>query len=225
MASRQEEKERRRREREEAERKAQGAGASRKRLGYVLGAVLAIAVVVIVILAVSAGGDDGGDGGTVPTANISNLAEAARAADCDLKENLKEEGRGHVTDKVTYKTNPPTSGSHDPVAAQDGIYAPANPPDLEQSVHALEHGRINFQYREGTAQANIDQLDDLLNQEVKGSEGYHSLLFQNQTKMDAAVAATSWRNSITCPGFTPETFDALKAFRLAHIDKAPEFIP
>ena len=229
MASRQEEKERRRREREEAERKAQkGLGGNRKRLGYVLGGVLAAAVAVIVILAVSAGGDGGGGGGdggaSAPNNGITNLAEAARAADCEVKENLPDPGSTHVSETVKYATNPPTSGDHDPQAAQDGIYASGNPPDLEQSVHALEHGRINFQYREGTPQPRIDQLEGLVSEQVKGSEGYHSLLFQNAT-MSHAVAATAWRASITCAEITDQTFDALRAFRLQRIDKAPEFVP
>ena len=227
MASRQEEKERRRREREEAERKAQkGVGGNRRRLGMVLGGVLAVAVAAIVVLAISAGDGASDDpASNAPNNGITNLAEAARAADCEIKENLKEEGRGHVTTTVKYQTNPPTSGAHDPAAAQDGVYAPGNPPDIEQSVHALEHGRVAFQYRAGTPQLRIDQLEGLLNEEVKGSEGYHSLLFQNPTSMPHAVAATAWRASITCAQINDQTFDALRAFRLQRVDKAPEFIP
>jgi hypothetical protein len=225
MASRQEEKERRRREREEAERKVQRSGAGRKRMAYVLSAVLAVAIVAIVILAVAAGGDDNDAGGSnAPNLGVTNLTEAAKAAGCELKEH-REEGRGHTSDPVQYKTNPPNSGAHDPVASEDGIYEPGNPPDLEQSVHALEHGRINFQYRPGTEQLRIDQLEGLVSEEVKGSGGYHSLLFANQTRMPYAIAATAWKQSITCSRITDETFDALRAFRLAHIDKGPEFIP
>jgi hypothetical protein len=225
MASRQEEKEQRRREREEAERKVQRSGAGRKRMAYVLAATLAIAIVAIVVLAVAAGGDDNDAGGSnAPNNGVTNLAQAARAADCEIKEH-REEGRGHTSEAVKYKTNPPTSGAHDPVASQDGIYEPSNPPDLEQSVHALEHGRINFQYRPGTPQLRIDQLEALVSEEVKGSEGYHSLLFANQSRMPFALAATAWKQSLTCATITDETFDALRAFRLAHIDKGPEFIP
>jgi hypothetical protein len=126
---------------------------------------------------------------------------------------------------VQYKTNPPTSGSHDPIAAEDGIYPPDGPPDLEQSVHALEHGRINIQYRPGTPAGTIDRLETLLEFEVKGEPGYHALLYQNQTNMEPAIAATAWTKSLTCPRMNDQVFDAIRAFWRTNVDKGPEFIP
>ena len=181
---------------------------------YADGAVLAAAVAVIVILAVVSGDDEGANqtqGDTaVPAKRISDLDEAAKAAGCKVEE-FPSEGRGHTSEDVEYKTNPPTSGSHDPAAAQDGIYP--EPPDLEQSVHALKHGRVNIQYRAGTPQDRVNQLETMVNEEVQGTGGYHTLLFENQSDMTAAVAATSWTRSLTCPDFKNETFDALRAFR------------
>ena len=56
--------------------------------------------------------------------------------------------------------------------------------------------------------------------------GYLQLLFQNPTGMPYAVAATAWTHSITCPTFKgAATLDALRAFRAAYTNKAPEFIP
>jgi hypothetical protein len=215
MASRKEEKERLRREREEAERAAAASAGRRKRMGMVLGAVLAIAVATIVVLAVAAGDDEGANqtkGGptAVPPQRIEDLDEAVKAAGCKLDE-FKSEGRGHTSEDVEYETNPPTSGSHDPVAAQDGVYP--EPPDLEQSVHALEHGRVNVQYRAGTPQNRINQLETLVGEEVEGTGGYHQLLFENQTEMTAAVAATSWTRSVTCPEWNNEVFDVVRTFR------------
>ena len=216
MASRKEEKERLRREREEAERAARASEDRRKRLAIVLGAVLALAVAAIVIVAVTSGGDDEGadqvaaGDASVPAVKISDLDEAAEAAGCKVEE-FESEGRGHTAEDVQYETNPPTSGSHDPQASQDGVYP--EPPDLEQSDHALEHGRVNFQYKAGTPQNRINQLETLFNEDVQGTPGYHTLLFENQTNMDAAVAATSWTRSLTCPSFNNQTFDALRAFR------------
>ena len=232
MSSRQDEKERRRREREEAEQAAAASASRRKRLGIVLGGVVAAAVAVIVVLAVasSSGGGEGpggnaSGGGTLPPVQITNEAEAARAAGCELK-SFPAEGRGHTGKAVTYKTNPPTSGAHDPVAAQDGIYPVDGPPDLEQSVHALEHGRINIQFKQGTPQATIDRLTKLVDTyEVKGTAGYHALLFRNQTQMTPAVAATAWTKSVTCPSMNDRVFDALRSFWRTNVDKGPEFIP
>jgi hypothetical protein len=215
MSSRKEEKERLRREREEAERAAMASESRRKRIAAVLGGVLLAAVAVIVVLAVTTGDDEGNnqtDGGNqaVPAKRISDLDEAARAAGCEVAEHPNE-GRGHSTADQTYRTNPPTSGTHDPVAAQDGFYP--DPPDVEQSVHSLEHGRVNIQWKPGTPANRVNQLETIFNEEVRGEAGYHTLAFENQTEMTAAVAATGWTHSLTCPEFNDRVFDAIRAFR------------
>jgi hypothetical protein len=226
--SRAQDKEQRRQERLAAEAAAKSAADRRKRFGLVGGAALLAAIVVIVVLAATGGGDAKPPkvGGKAPTFGLTNLSEAARAAGCEVTtKDLKDEGRGHTTKAVKYQTNPPTSGDHDPTAAEDGIYEASNPPDIEQSVHSLEHGRIDFQYKKGTPGARIAQLESMVSEKVKGTAGYHSLLFENQTGMTAAVAATAWRRSITCAKFDAKAFDALRAFRRDRIDKGPEFIP
>jgi hypothetical protein len=226
MASRQEEKERRRREREEAERAAASAAARKRRLGMVAGAVLALALVGVVALVVAGGGDDGpsadSGGGDVraPTQNVRDLQAAARAADCRVSPVLRNEGATHVSPNtdVRYRTNPPTSGNHSAIAARDGDYSEVDPPDLKQSVHALEHGRINIQYRPGTDPRRVAQLRAMFNEELNDIAGYKSLLFENQTRMPHAVAATAWTRMITCSQINDRTFDALRAFRREFVD-------
>ena len=226
-----EEKERRRQERLAAEQAAQQSAERRKRLGIVGGVVLIAAIAVIVVLAVAGGGDGGGtseaDGGgnaAIPPQRVENLSEAVRASGCELTTH-KIQGRGHTSEAVEYDTNPPTSGDHAPTASEDGIYDAGNPPDVEQSVHALEHGRINVQYRKGTPQPQVEQLETFASESVKGTEGYHTLLFENQTDMEPAVAAAAWGRSLTCPEINENTWDALRAFRRDRVDKGPEFIP
>lgn len=236
MSSRQEEKERRRKEREEIERKANAAAARRKRLGIVGIALAAIAAIAVVAVVIAGGGDDGGGssggggggGGSTAEAptqdNTRNLQAAAEAAGCTLKEE-RDAGSSHTSEPVKYATNPPTSGDHDPVAAEDGAYETGNPPDTEQSVHALEHGRVAVQYKPGTPPQRIAQLRGLLEEEYKGAAGYKTLLFQNQTGMTPAVAATAWTQSLSCPRWNDQVFDAIRAFREDFVDKGPEFIP
>jgi hypothetical protein len=234
MSSRQEEKARRRQEREALEERERAAEARRRRFGIVGGGVLAAAVVGIVALAIAASsGDDDGSGGSVasdlptvpiPARSERDLAAAAEAAGCEVAEHPEEDGE-HTTEPVRYATDPPTSGSHDPVPAQDGVYDPGNPPDLEQSVHSLEHGRIALQYRSGTPARRVGQLQTLFDEEIKGNAGYHTLLFENQSGMTAAVAATAWTRSLTCPQFNDRVWDALRAFRQDFVDKGPEFVP
>ena len=57
------------------------------------------------------------------------------------------------------------------------------------------------------------------------TDGYHTLVFQNQTEMEPAVAATAWGQSLTCDTFNEQIFDAIRAFRRDRVDKGPEFIP
>lgn len=227
MSSRQEEKERRRREREALEQKAAGSGDNRKRLAIVAAAIAIIAVVGLALGGVfDSGGGGGGDEESrkAPTFDVATLDEAVELARCKVEE-LEEEGSSHTPEPVKYTANPPTSGDHDPVAAEEGEYEAGNPPDLEQSVHSLEHGRINVQYKPGTPADRIAQLRGMVDEEVKGEGGYKTLLFQNQTGMTPAVAATAWNNSLTCTQWNDRVFDAIRLFREEFVDKGPEFIP
>jgi hypothetical protein len=218
MASRQEEKERRRRERLAAEQAAQKA-ASRKRTFRIGGAVVLVAAVVAVIAVVAlAGGDD------KSTTSASTLATDATAAGCTFN-TYKSEGRTHTTGKVKYKTNPPTSGNHNPTPAQDGIYAPGNEPAPENWVHSLEHGRILFQYKPGTPASDIAKLQKVAQEPLNDSAGYHVLMFQNNTKMPSQFALVAWTKSLTCDKLTPQAMDVMRDFRKAFTDKGPEFIP
>jgi hypothetical protein len=239
VASRQEEKERRRQERMAREEEARKAAARRKRLQYVFGALLGVAVVggVVAVVALGLGGGDSGGGpgkpksasdaaGSVklPEQKTGDLNAAAKAAGCTLA-NPPIEGSTHETKDFKpsdYKTNPPTSGNHNPDWYQDGIYNPGDVPRLGMLVHPLEHGRIEVQYKPGTPKADVTKLEALLNEQ---NEGYHMLLFENTTGMDAQVAATAWTHSLTCPAMNDKVFDALRTFRARYIDKGPETVP
>ena len=230
MASRQEEKERRRQERLAAEQAAQRSKDTRKRAGIALGALVAVAAVIFVFVAAVSGGDEGGNQTegdvAVPAVQITDLDEAARAAGCRVRTH-PEEGNEHVPPEtqVEYRTNPPTSGDHTPPpAAQDGIYPPDQTPEVKGTVHSLEHGRINIQYPPGTPVERINQLETLFSEEVQGVPGYRSLLFQNQTGMPHAVAATAWGYSLTCPEWNDRVFDAIRAFREERQGKGPEIV-
>lgn len=236
MSSRQEEKERRRREREEQEAQAAAAAARTRRLQIVGGVVVALAVVVVaVVLLAGGGGDDGGSGDgpttspesaavTLPERRIENLDEAAEAGGCTVSEE-EIEGSTHTEEPVEYQTNPPTSGDHNPVPAEDGVYAPDAAPAKENYVHSLEHGRIIFHYQPRATPEQVATLEAIFNEEVNGTPGYHALVIQNNTGMEAPIAATAWGQMITCPNLSPEAIDALRAFRERFTDKGPEFVP
>ena len=236
MSSRKEEKERLRREREAQEAaaaKAAGRGKRMRIVGAVLGAVaLAIAAVVLITSASGDGmgstGDpvsaDDGSEASLPPVRDRNLQSAAETAGCELR-TVPSEGSTHVNTEVEYRNNPPTSGNHNPEAALDGLYEAGNEPATENWVHTLEHGRIIFQYRPGTPQNVIDQLEALAAEPLNGSEGYKTLVMQNNTGMEHQVVALAWTQELTCANFTEGFIDAGRAFRAAYTDKGPEFIP
>jgi uncharacterized protein DUF3105 len=160
----------------------------------------------------------------LPAVKIKSLTAAAKAAGCTVS-NPRVEGAGHDAREYTaadYRTNPPTSGTHAPDWYEDGVYAPGTTPQLGMLVHALEHGRIDLQYKPGTPAATVARLETLVG-ELDG--GYHMLLFQNETDMPYQVAATAWGHLLGCPKMSDKVFDALRAFRSNYIDKGPETVP
>ena len=237
MSHRQEEKQRRREERLAKEQADKARAARRQRMQIVLGGVAVIAAVAVVVLLVSGGlggdGDGGNDAGaepqaasdvTLPEQQIGDLQQAARAAGCRVT-SPEIEGSTHESRQFAasdYETNPPTSGNHFPEWYEDGVYEAGDVPQLGMLVHTLEHGRINLQYRPGTPAETVAELEALL---AEQSDGYHMLLYENTTGMDAAVAATTWGHSITCPEMNDEVFDAIRTFRAEYIDQGPEDVP
>lgn len=233
MASREEEKRLRREERERAQAAAAASQSRAKRLQYLIGALLTIAVVVGVVLLVTGGDDSSGGNGpdspstdtsasaTIPEPAERDLAKAAKAANCEVTSPAIE-GSTHVEEKVEYKGNPPASGNHSAVPALDGIYETGQEPAPENWVHSLEHGRVNFMYKPGSSPELIAQLETLASEPLNGKDGYKALLFQNNTEMPFAVAAAAWGQLITCKTPSDAMFDALRNFRVKYVDKGPE---
>ncbi len=235
MASREEEKRKRREEREAQQRAAEQAG-KRKRLVMIGGAITAaIAVIVVgVVLAAGGGGDDemavgstgaSAEGAPIPEQQEKDFDAAVKAAGCTFTEHPNE-GSTHQSEPFDdYKTNPPTSGTHNPEPAPDGIYEPGNSPDVNNWVHTLEHGRVIIQYKPGTPERQINQLRTLAGENVNGSPGYHMVLMENNSDMEHQLAVVTWTRSLTCDEITDKTFDAVRVYRDRWVDKAPEFVP
>jgi hypothetical protein len=231
MTSRREEKDRRRAERLAAEQAAAEQAKRRRTYSIVVGGALALAAVAAIV-AVAANGGGNGHGGspaltgaetyanasTPPPQEETDLFTVAPKAGCVLR-NPVIEGRTHVEpDKtVEYKTNPPTSGNHDPQPAADGVYsAPPTSKTTKNFVHTLEHGRIEVQYDPSLPKQRIDQLGGLFN-----DDPYHMVLFPNRG-MDYQVAATAWGHLLGCKQVNDRVFDAIRAFRDRYRDQGPE---
>jgi hypothetical protein len=239
MASRQEEKQRRRKERLAAERAAEAKAARDRRVRILGGGVLAVVAVGAAAVAIAAGGG-GKDGGgpdvqpkttapgsaTLPARKITDLTAAAKAAGCQVHSyKWTPNDRDHVADgtKVDYKTNPPTYGDHYAVPAHDGNYVGQGTPATGNIVHALEHGRIEIQYKAGLPKRDVSRLEALFDEKLDPYDaGQYLLLFQNETKMPYELAATAWGRDLVCPRFNDRVFDAIRAFRLSYTLKSPE---
>jgi hypothetical protein len=179
----------------------------------VTAAVLVAATVGVVIWVLATSGP----AGSPSSAQLDQLRRAAAAARCSVAD-FPTEGRAHTTDRVRYRTNPPTSGPHNPVPAPDRVFS--TPPPPEFVVHSLEHGRIALQYRPDAPPAVRDALRSVYDEFT-----HHMLLFANNTGMDYEVAATAWKHRIGCTHFNSKVPAALRRFRDAYRDRGPEQVP
>jgi hypothetical protein len=210
MARRREQKELRREERLRAHAEAERR---RRRNGRLVAAAIVVLAFAIVAFALSAAVGPG----PPPKALLQRLDSAAASAGCTVS-SFPSEGRGHTTGRVAYRTNPPTSGPHNPLPAPDRVYTVA--PPKENYVHSLEHGRIELQYRP-EAPPNVRAA--LLG--VYREFTHHILLFPNNTGMDYEVAATAWTHRLGCTRFNSRVPEAVRLFRDAYRDRAPEQVP
>jgi hypothetical protein len=246
MSSRKEQKEALRREREQREAQAKAAQRRRRLIGYGAGGVfVAVIVAVLVVVLVSGvatggGGDSGTQaggssdvlpaGGEVPERQTEDLQQAVEAAGCELKD-LSGGGVGEHTEDlaetVEYDSNPPTQGRHYVIPAEDGAYEQA--PDVKELVHSLEHGRIVIWFRKNLPEDQRANLKAFYDEDT-----YQMLLAPNETDMPYAVAASAWNREPTpagtgrllgCSEYSPEVFDALRAFKDEHRSNGPEAVP
>jgi hypothetical protein len=228
---REEEREQLRRAREEREKKQAGSERRRLMIGYGVAAVVGLAVIIgIVVVIVSAaskntGGEahiaqatgstngiepDNRKGTEPPLLEVADLQKAAKEAGCDLRLHLPEEGHAHLPPTAPtpeYGTNPPTSGNHvePPYFQADGAYSEM-PKELD-TVHSLEHGRLEIQYSPSLPESEQLELIGLYDTMYGGS-----LLFPNEN-MPYEVAATTWRNLIGCNEYKGSiTLDAIRDF-------------
>jgi hypothetical protein len=242
VASRREEKERLRQLREEAERREASEQRRKLLLGYGVAGVLAAAVIVgIVLVVIGSGGSEASGNAHIVSAlgtttqdltpderegtstkagqlaNADDLTEAAKAAKCVLR-NPPEEGNTHLLpsqNTPTYKSDPPTSGNHDPVPLANGVYR-SPIPGFRNAVHTLEHGRVEVMY-----QPDLPDADQL---RLKGviDEDFRDMVMFPYEKMEWEVAAAAWGHYMGCRAYDDKVLDAIRAFRDTYRDKGPE---
>jgi hypothetical protein len=107
------------------------------------------------------------------------------------------------------KTNPPVTGAFvERARVADGSYVGRRPPSLPDTIHAMLHGRVLFQYRPGLRESAVAALERLTRDDAD-----EVLLFENQTGMPVPVAATAYLSVMTCPRVDRAVLRAFDAFR------------
>ena len=238
VSHRREQKEALRKEREERERQQREAQQRKRMVGYGAAALLVAAVAVVVIV-LAMGGDDGGgsdaaaseafpSGGSVPEQQEFEVRPAAEAANCELRSE-RPRSRQHTTtldEAIDYPSNPPTSGRHYIEPAVDGAYG--DPPQDAELVHGLEHGRVIVWVRPNLPEEERANLKALFDEDT------YQMFLVTRRNMPYAVAASAWNAEpvpngtgrlMLCREFTPEIYDALRAFRDEHRSRGPEPVP
>lgn len=138
----------------------------------------------------------------------------------DYSKSMPHEGAAHVSEgtKVTYQSNPPTSGSHWPDPLLDGIYDVEKPD--EALVHSLEHGRVWISYQSSLPQSAMDQLKSLAQREKR-------VILTRRESNETSIALAAWQRldafNLDDTGNVDEQriLDFIQRYR----DKGPEYVP
>ncbi len=164
------------------------------------------------------------EGTPPPEIQFGDLRESAQKAGCELKLDLPDEGNTHIPDSkpFTYKTNPPTSGSHNPTPIADGAYLTplsydtSTSPNVRNFVHSLEHGRIEIQYNPDLPEEEQLALKGVFDEDPGG------MILVPNPNMPYAVAVTAWTHLVGCPTYDPIVLDVIRNFRDTYRGNGPE---
>lgn len=157
---------------------------------------------------------------SAPPTFSASVRRAARAAGCTVRA-FPSEGRAHVDTQPVYKqSQPPTSGSHNPVWADFGMYS--DPVPSVYLLHALEHGAVVMYEGRGIPETTRTAIRRMWEQ----SPAY-MIVVPGSTKgfPAGAVVATSWQRWMVCRTPGPKTIQALTEFRDVYRGTGPEGAP
>jgi Protein of unknown function (DUF3105) len=152
--------------------------------------------------------------------STKELNAAAVSAGCTRLQNPPEEGHNHVAaqTRVTYGTNPPTSGNHYQQTSYTGVLPNPLPTVLrdENLVHNMEHGAIEVWYKPDLDPALVGKLTSF----VRGDTTRRILVVRSN--MDYQVAFTAWTHLIGCTSPNSKIDDVAKKFAAKFQGKGPE---
>lgn len=139
---------------------------------------------------------------------------------------VPNEGHQHVPvgTEISYKHNPPASGSHYPSPAPYGVYPDPVLPGYW--VHDLEHGVVVVLYKCPEAPASCAglqaQMRGLYEHTPPEKYGERKILITPYPKLDVPVAAVSWDHVLKLQSFDEAR---LLQFYKEYVDKGREDVP
>jgi hypothetical protein len=119
-------------------------------------------------------------------------SRAGNVASSGSAQSFPNAGHRHISEneigRITYNSNPPTSGPHLPGLAPGGWHD--EPVLKEYVVHNLEDGYLAIQYKPDLAQGQKEQLQQLVQQMHRAEN--RSVIAVPYPDMDTPIALTAW---------------------------------
>jgi hypothetical protein len=116
--------------------------------------------------------------------------------------------REHKPGVLTYSTNPPVGGDHNPRWANCNGDVYSEPIPKEHAVHSLEHGAVWLTYKQGLPAAQVDTLKSKV-------EGQDYTLMSPIANLDKNVSVQAWGYQLKVDTVDdPRIDDFIRALRL-----------
>ncbi|MEO5951877.1 MAG: DUF3105 domain-containing protein [Chloroflexia bacterium] len=135
---------------------------------------------------------------------------------------VPDEGNTHVDDgtAITYKTYPPSSGTHFNDTAPYGF----SEVQLKEGnfVHSMEHGSIVIYYKQSVSADIKQKLKDAYNTLPAGKYGKVKLVTTPYENMTTPLAIAAWDRLLLMNDFN---YDEIQTFYTTWVDKGPEDVP
>jgi hypothetical protein len=124
------------------------------------------------------------------------------------QKNAQIDARDHKDGPLTYVTNPPVGGAHNPTwqNCMGDVYA--EPIANEHAVHSLEHGAVWVTYKQGLGPDQVDKLKAKV-------QGKDYMLMSPITNLDKNISLQAWGYQLKVDNADDKRIDAfIKALRL-----------
>jgi len=135
---------------------------------------------------------------------------------------MPDEGGNHVPENeiIHYKSNPPSSGPHNPSTAELGFSYKVQP--IGRVVHSMEHGAVVIYYRPDLPESDKESLRKLFDQLPRATSGEVKLIVTPYPDLQAPMVLAAWTRLLPL-----EKFDYLEIFTFyrAWMGKGPEGTP